>query len=305
MSTAIVEVAPAPKPTVGEIISHLQNKVSASRLNAFLQCRLKFFFHYVEGITKPKTAALHVGTVVHAVLKKWNKARWVGQPLILKELHDEFTRAWKDESEGAVKWENAEEQADEQKTAWRLVETYIRESKISPDTKPEAVEVSVETDLHQHGLPTLIGVLDLVQAGKIVDYKTSGQTPNAERVAHTTEVQTSIYSMLYRDAKQRRETGIELHHLVKTKNPKLVITATPPMSDRQQTRLFHLIEAYVHGLDVRDFVPKQECSASCVSSSTNAGVGAEIVSLHITNQGQLIFHGGLAFFKFNKRGKIT
>jgi len=27
------------------------------------------------------------------------------------------------------------------------------------------------------------------------------------------------------------------------------------MSDPQQTRLFHLIEAYVRGLDRRDFVP--------------------------------------------------
>jgi CRISPR/Cas system-associated exonuclease Cas4 (RecB family) len=109
--------------------------------------------------------------------------------------------------------------------------------------------------LHQHGLPTLIGVLDLVQAGKIYDYKTSGQTPNAERVAHTNEVQTSIYAVLYRDAKSKRESGIELHHLVKTKNPKLVITEIPPMSDQQQTRLFHLIESYINGLDMRDFVP--------------------------------------------------
>jgi len=46
------------------------------------------------------------------------------------------------------------------------VEPYIRESNISPGTKPDAVEVPVETDLHQHGLPTLIGVLDLVQRRK-------------------------------------------------------------------------------------------------------------------------------------------
>jgi len=115
--------------------------------------------------------------------------------------------------------------------------------------------VPVETDLHHHGLPTLIGVLDLVQASKIIDYKTSGQTPNAEKVAHTTEVQTNIYAVLYRDATGKRENGIELHHLVKLKNPKLVITALEPMSGQQQTRLFRLLEAYVHGLDMRDFIP--------------------------------------------------
>ena len=177
----------APAPTKEEIIGHLQKKVSASRLTLFLQCRLKFFFRYVAGLTKSKTPALHVGGTVHAVLKAWNKARWKNQPLTLKELHDEFSKAWADVSDEPVQWEAGEED-EERKTGWRLVETYFRESNISPDTKPDAVEVPVETDLHQHGLPTLIGVLDLVQAGIIVDYKTSSTTPNAERVAHTTEV---------------------------------------------------------------------------------------------------------------------
>ena len=258
----IATASSAPAPTVEEVIGHLQKKVSASRLTLFLQCRLKFFFRYVAGIVKAKTPALHVGGTVHAVLKKWNKARWKNQPLTLKELHDEFSKAWADVGDEAVQWEAGEEDA-EKGTGWRLVETYIRESNIPANSKPEAVEVPVETDLHQHGLPTLIGVLDLVQAGIIVDYKTSGQTPNAEKIAHTTEVQTSAYAVLYRDATGRQERGIELHHLVKLKNPKLVITALEPMSESQQTRLFHLIEAYVEGLERRDFVPSP--GLQCVS----------------------------------------
>ena len=250
----IALASPVPAPTGEEIIGHLQKQVSASRLILFLQCRLKFFFRYVAGITKAKTAALHVGTAVHAVLKAWNKARWKNQPLTLKELHDEFSKAWADVGDEPARWEAGEED-DEKKTGWRLVETYVRESNIPADSKPEAVEVPVEADLHQHGLPTLIGALDLVEAGKIIDYKTTGQTPNPESVAHTTEVQTSIYSMLYREATGKRETGIELHHLVKLKNPKLVITALDPMSESQQARLFHLIESYVAGLERRDFVP--------------------------------------------------
>jgi putative RecB family exonuclease len=250
----IAPASSAPAPTVEEVIGHLQKKVSASRLTLFLQCRLKFFFRYVAGIVKAKTPALHVGGTVHAVLKAWNKARWKNQPLTLKELHDEYSKAWADAGDEPVQWEAGEEDA-EKGTGWRLVETYFRESNIPANSKPEAVEVPVETDLHQHGLPTLIGVLDLVQAGIIIDYKTSGQTPNAERVAHTTEVQTSAYAVL--------ERGIELHHLVKLKNPKLVITALEPMSEHQQTRLFNLMEAYVDGLDRRDFVPSPglQCAA--------------------------------------------
>ena len=227
--------------------------MSPSRLTLFLQCRLKFWFRYVARLVKPKTAALHVGSSVHAVLKAWNKARWRQTPLTLTQLHQEYARAWV-ESEEPVQWAAGEED-DEKTIGWRLVETYFRESGIPESVRPDAVEVPVEADLHQHGLPTLIGVLDLVQAGTIIDFKTSSTTPNPEKVAHTHEVQTSSYAVLYREATGRRETGIELHHLVKLKNPKLVVTALPSMSDLQQTRLFRLMEAYVRGLERQDFVP--------------------------------------------------
>jgi putative RecB family exonuclease len=196
--------------TEPEIIARLQQMVSPSRLTLFLQCRLKFWFRYVARIAKPKSAALHVGGSAHAVLKAWNKSRWRQEPLTLKQLHDEYATAWADQADEPIEWEKGEED-EEKKVGWRLVETYIRESKIPPELRPDAVEVPVEADLHEHGLPTLIGVLDLVQAGIIVDYKTSGQTPNPERAVHTHEVQTSSYAVLYREATGKREAGIEVH----------------------------------------------------------------------------------------------
>ena len=253
------EAAPGPEPALDEVVQQLQKTVSASRLSLYLSCRLKFFFRYVLGLKKPKSAALHVGSSVHAALKAWNKARWRDQSLTLKELHEQFTKAWAD-TEEPVKWEDDDE-AEQQSTAWKLIEIYTRQA--NPVAKPEFVEVPVESDLREHGLPKLVGILDLVQAGVIVDYKTSGQTPNAEKVAHTSEVQTSIYAMLYRENTGKRENGIELHHLVKLKTPKVVITELPPMSENQQSRLFTLMESYVQGLDRRDFIPSPglQCSA--------------------------------------------
>jgi putative RecB family exonuclease len=196
------------------------------------------------------------------VLKAWNKARWRGEPLALKQLHEEYARAWADRSEGEVQWGGDE--AEAQTTGWRLVETYIRESNIPPELKPDAVEVPVEADLGWHGLPKLIGILDLVQGGIIVDYKTSGQTPNPERVAHTNEIQTSGYAVLYRESTGKQENGIEVHTLVKLKTPKLVVTSTPPMTGHQETRLFRIMESYVEGVGRRDWVPSpgSQC-ASC------------------------------------------
>lgn len=74
------------------IVADLQQTVSASRLNTFLQCRLKFFFRYVAKLPKPKSPALHVGQTVHAVLKVWHKARWRDEPLLPEQLQAAYDR---------------------------------------------------------------------------------------------------------------------------------------------------------------------------------------------------------------------
>ena len=156
-------------PTQREIVNVLQQTVSASRLSCFLQCRLRFFFRYVAKIKKPKSPALHVGNTVHEVLKAWNKRRWEQRPYSLKELHDLFLRSWHDsQADDPVEWDGTEE--SEQLTAWRLIDTYLRETPVSLQSKPDAVEVPVEAEIR--GLPKLVGVLDLVQNEVIIDFKT-------------------------------------------------------------------------------------------------------------------------------------
>ncbi|MDZ4405936.1 PD-(D/E)XK nuclease family protein [Prosthecobacter sp.] len=250
----LAEAPPPEARSEKDIIAGLQEKISASRLSLFLQCRLKFYFRYVLRLPKPKTPSLHLGSAVHTVLKTWNKARWLQQPLSLKAVHQTYLKAWADTTEGPVQWEPGEEEADKT-TGWRLCDTYLRESHVPADLKPDAVEVPVEADLTSHGLPRLIGVLDLVQQRQIIDYKTASSTPNPDKAAHSNEIQTSSYSELYRHNTGAIETGVQLHHLVKLKNPKVVITTLPPMRPPQQTRLFKQMEAYLDGLQRQHFVP--------------------------------------------------
>jgi len=106
-----------------------------------------------------------------------------------------------------VDWQDEDEEAAKL-TAWRLCETYLRQCGTDPAEKPEAVEVSIEADLASHGLPRLIGILDLVQRRRIIDYKTTSSTPNPDRVAHTHEIQTSTYAVLYRHNTEHEEAGI-------------------------------------------------------------------------------------------------
>ena len=255
------KVEPVRQP--GRSIEELTRTVSASRLNTWLQCRLKFYFRYLSGIEKPPTAALHIGKAIHAVLQQWNLARWRGTPLDTETICAVFEQAWTPEGEEMV-WEDDEE-APAKANALAVLQAYLRDTPIPLEEKPEGVEVPVEMDLASHGLPVLVGILDLVRAGgRIVDFKTTGRTPDPAMVRHTTEVQTTGYALLYREATGNQESGIDLHHLVKLKTPKLVVTEAGPATDGQVTRLFHLIDAYVDDLERRDPVPAPglQC-ASC------------------------------------------
>lgn len=180
-------------------------------------------------------------------------ARWKRQPFNVEVYRSVFDTGW-NEQPVQIDWDGEEE--GQRNTAWNMLERYFIETPIKSNELPEAVEVPVEADLSRHGLPTLRGVLDLVRAGgKIVDFKTSARTPNAEDAKHQNEIQLSGYSILYREATGKRESGRELHHLVKLKTPKIIITAVEPMTDREQTRLFKQMESYLSGLERQDFVP--------------------------------------------------
>ena len=254
----------------------LDEPVSASRLNLFHSCRLKFYFRYVEKIQKPASAALHVGKAVHAGLQQWSKRRWMGQACGAEVIKADFETNWAlSQVEEPVEFELGEEAAQRDK-AWGLVEMYLRETPVPPDEKPEAVEVGVEADLSRHGLPTLRGFIDLVRpGGLIVDFKTTAQTPNEEQVLHRNETQLTAYGLLYREATGSKEKGFELHHLVKTKVPKLVVTKHRAVTDKQEAKLFRAIESFMDGVEREDWVPSPgfQCAACEFFGECRSGNG--------------------------------
>jgi len=251
--------AAAPPIAIGERaeqpLDRLLRTVSASRLNTFHQCRLKFYFRYVKRILKPPSPALHVGKVLHAVLQEWNKARWRKEPFSAEKAKELFDVLWlaEQQNSGPPRFDQGNETA-EHATGWKLLQTYFTQTPIADGERPEAVEVHVEANLANYGLPTLIGIIDLVRAGRrVVDFKTSARTPG--QAEHQHELQLSCYGVLYRDATGTKEAGLELHHLIKTKTPKIVITELDPISPSQEARLFRSIDSYVMGLQRQDFVP--------------------------------------------------
>ena len=259
----MIALIETPKQKVGGI---LDEPVSASRLNLFHSCRLKFFFRYVEKISKPTSPALHVGKSVHHSLQEWSNRRWRGEAVTSENLRESFDGWWagSQEHDQAVSWEDGADEETERQKAWNLVNHYLQETPIPPDEKPLAVEVSVECDLGSHGLPVLRGVIDLIRpGGLVVDFKTTATSPNEDQALHRNETQLTAYGLLYREATGSKESGFELHHLVKTKVPKLVVTRHKPVTEKQKSKLFRSIESYLGGVQREDWVPSPglQCAA--------------------------------------------
>ena len=266
---------PPGKPAIAA--DDLTRVVSASRLNCFQSCRLKFYFRYVLELVKPGSAALFVGKAVHAALQQWSTARWRGQEHDAPALREGFLMSWvTGQEEEPVAWDAGEED-EQQEKAWGLVDMYLRDTPIPAEEKPEAVEVRVEADLTAHGLPTLVGIIDLVRpGGRIVDFKTSAASPNADQVIHRNESQLTAYGLLYREATGKSESGFELHHLVKTKVPKLVVSEAPAVTESQKTKFFRVVESYVDGVGRGDYVPSPglQCAACEFFGECRMGGGA-------------------------------
>ncbi len=254
-----VQVSSTPQPVAtAHTIETLQKTVSASRLNCWLSCRLRWAFVYVYQIVKAPTPALHLGSVAHLILREYNMGRWRKQPFRMEHYRKLFEENWADQPV-AIDWDGDE---PAQKTSgWSVLEVYFSERR--SEEMPQAVEVPMEADLSKHGLPTLIGVLDLVAGEVIIDYKTTSKTPSAEDAVQLSQIQLDCYSVLYRDAVGKLEVARELHHLVRTKQPKVVVTRLEPMKEKDQARLFRLIESYVDGVSRQDFVPSPglQCSS--------------------------------------------
>src|SRR6478672_7820736 len=91
----MIAVAPCtpfirPEQSLAARMAELKKTVSASKLNCWQTCRLKFYFRYVLRIKRAQSAAQFVGSMVHLILQTWNLARWRNLPFDLATLQPKF-----------------------------------------------------------------------------------------------------------------------------------------------------------------------------------------------------------------------
>lgn len=257
-------------PPTPEAQSGAGNHISATRLNTWLACPLKFKLRYVEGIAAPPSPSLFLGKMVHAGLEHFYRCQREGRSLSPDDLAGEVRRRWDLAALAAgVRFPSPAEQEAARRQTLELLRTYLaRLPKNEP--QPIAVEHFLSVPLidpfsgEDLGVP-LVGVLDLVlpdaEGPLVVDFKTSARSGAPLENSH--EVQLSCYALLARAAYGMPETGVEIRQLIKTKKPQVEFHRYPVRQDVHFRRLFAVIRAYLDDVNRGRFVFRPGLGCSC------------------------------------------
>jgi len=258
-----------PDPGTGQTVDRsepdLLRYLSASRLKCWQTCRRQFFFRYVERLTVPTAPALFIGRQIHEVLRQWNWAKWKDEPLSPEQLRAVLTESWeRDAAKEFIPWKKRRRMKPSPGTKPGPCSRPTSPNRpVVPDERPEGVEVQVECSLGV-GTPAALRH-HRSGAGHPDGSSTTSRrpaVPSEGMAEHQHSTQLSVYALLYRSATGERETGFELHHLIKTKVPKVIISTYGPMSAAMESELFFLIDDYLDGIAREAWVPSpgQHCA---------------------------------------------
>lgn len=246
-----------------------QLHISHSQLFTYLNCSLKYWFHYVQRVPgKHSSIALHFGKAIHGALEAYYTAiQQTAHILLISELESVF--------------------ASKLHQSMELVNVPILYKKDMPDTPSailmgkkmlrafheeinldgytiEAVELPLSAPLYNHNAEPqdiqLIGIIDLLLRDHkgnlvVVDHKTSKQTKSQSSVDD--DLQTTAYSYLLaanRYIFPRAEVRGRFDVLRKLKTPKFEQYHTT-RGPEERKRFAKLCTAVLAGIENRVFIP--------------------------------------------------
>jgi putative RecB family exonuclease len=234
----------------------MTDHLSASQINLYLDCSLKYRFLYIDRIPRPFTSSgLLFGKVVHSTLEWLSKERKKGNSVTLERLFRVFEADWFSQTlDQTIRYKEGEEESSLKKQGRELLSLYFhREAK-----KPVAAELPFQIHLvSQDGevleVP-LQGFIDLVEeGGMIVEFKTSQRKMDEFQLSES--LQLTAYSYAYELLFQKKPEGLRVINLVRNRNPKIEEFETKRENGAYQ-RLFLVAKKVLEGIQAQIFFPR-------------------------------------------------
>ena len=232
--------------------------LSASQINLYLLCSLKYRFQYVDELPKPfRPSALAFGSAFHSALSWLHKQQTAGRDgVTLDRLWRIFEADWYAQR---LDTEILYKPNETEVALAGLGREFLRLHFARPGVNIKGSEIHFTVPLRdpEDGRTlsvNLEGFIDLVEADDtIVEFKTSAQTMNA-RDAHT-HLQLTAYSYAYEMLYHRPAKALKIVDFVKSRRPKMVVLETTRTANDHQ-RFFCLAGQVLNAIQSRIFFPR-------------------------------------------------
>ena len=235
----------------------MRDYISISQINLYSMCSLKYRFSYIDEIKRPfKPAALAFGSSFHAALEWLHRKRMDSDVEIsAKEVIRIFKADWYAWSFQKIRFKKGQNHKILMETGERMLLKYLEQM---PETKPLDVEVVFKIPFINPETGEILdmdlkGIIDLLEIDDtIVEHKTSARLMDAGTV--NANLQLTAYSYAFRYLFNRKESGIRLDNVTKTKQTKIA-SFTIEKSEKDYVRLFHIADTVIRGIRNGVFFP--------------------------------------------------
>jgi putative RecB family exonuclease len=179
-------------------IGKLPDHISYSQASTYLQCPLKYRFHYIDGLEPEFTSgSLAFGQAIHGAVAGFLDSALVGEHLTADNMIDIYRESWRGCDGPSIKYERggSEEKllklATDVLTLWHSNQDPVVE--VLGVEEPFTVDLSEKADYPGDGLPPLVGYVDHILKMPdgiitLIDLKTAARKPSQTQADQTLQL---------------------------------------------------------------------------------------------------------------------
>lgn len=232
-------------------------KLSASRINTYLTCPMRYYFRYIVGEKIQPTGAMMLGTQFHGGVG-FNMEQKIGshEDLPTKEVIEYYSACY-DQAAYGIDWKEGEDRGKLKDTGVSILTEY--QEIAAPTIQPVHVEQHLLVQTPDYEFP-FEGYVDCVDdESRIIETKTTARRVKEPMFAH--QVQGSFYALMFRSLGVD-ETALRFDYAVKTKTPQ-ILTFKHAVNLSDMKMITSLVKRVTKGIEQEVWIPSARGSWTC------------------------------------------
>lgn len=233
----------------------MRDHLSASQIQSYMDCSLKYKMSYIDQLPKPfKPSGLALGSALHAAAE-WLHRQWIdGKQATVESVWQIFEADWYAQAMESISYRNGETEEDVLNVGRNLLSLYFnhapRDGIIHTELSFRVPLVDLKTG-ETLDLP-LAGVFDRIEEGDVVaDLKSWSRTASQDDL--DSNIQLSAYAYAYR-VMYGKDPALRLDVLLKTKTPRFE-QFTTTRNEADHLTFYALCKEVYNGIQKAVFFP--------------------------------------------------